>query len=186
MLFLDPELLSHFEYPSANVSIPPHIRVILGNINDVYLTSNKYFANIHPWMPIISKQRFYDVHLLLSPLGKPDIGLLFLAQKLITTHPPASPQAARTELYHAAKHFCLELEGSNIFSLPILQANILIALYEIGHAVYPAAYLTVGACARYAHALGLNVKGVRSRKGKTMIEAEERRRVWWAIVILDR
>ena len=42
---------------------------------------------------------------------------------------------------------------------------ILTAIYEYAHAIYPAAYITIGTCARY----GL-----------------ERRRFWWAIVILDR
>jgi hypothetical protein len=62
-----------------------------------------------------------------------------------------------------------------------------LALYELGHAIYPAAFLSIGACARYAHALGINVsRTLKTRKVLTLVEVEERRRVWWAIVILDR
>lgn len=87
-------------------------------------------------------------------------------------------------MYYAAKHFHLDLEVEGFFSILILQAGILLALYEIGHGIYPAAFLTIGACARYAHALGIGVsKTVKSRKILTLVEAEERRRVWWAIAI---
>ncbi|KAF4951796.1 hypothetical protein F66182_18461, partial [Fusarium sp. NRRL 66182] len=138
-------------------------------------------------MPFISKKRFYDVHVRTLPPSQPDVILLLLCLKLITSLPPARPRDARTPLYYAAKHFYLDLEGEDFFSILNLQAGILLGLYEIGHGIYPAAFLTIGACARYAHALGIHVsKTVKSRKVLTLVEAEERRRVWWAIVILDR
>lgn len=65
----------------------------------------------------------------------------------------------------------------------------LIVLYELGQGIWPAAYLSIGACAGYAHVLGIggseNV-GAQMKKVLTFVELEERRRVWWAIVILDR
>jgi Fungal specific transcription factor domain len=103
------------------------------------------------------------------------------------TMPPVSPRNPRIPLYYTVKHFYLEVEGSSVFSILVLQAGVLLALYELGHAIYPAAFLTIGACARYAHALGINVsRGLNSRRVLTLVEAEERRRVWWAIIILDR
>ena len=69
-------------------------------------------------------------------------------------------QDPRTPLYHVVKHFHLQAEDSNIFSLPVLQAAILLALYELGHAVYPAVFLSVRASARYAHALGISLRDV--------------------------
>jgi hypothetical protein len=79
----------------------------------------------------------------------------------------------------------VEVEGA--FSILVLQAGVLVALYELGHGIYPAAYLSIGACARYAHALGINVSHtVPTRRVLTFVEGEERRRIWWAIVILDR
>jgi hypothetical protein len=90
-------------------------------------------------------------------------------------------------LYLAIKHYYLEVEISETFSLPVLQAGILLGLYEILHAIYPAAFLTIGACARYCHALGINVNGtLNTKRVLTLVEAEERRRAWWAVVILDR
>ncbi|KAL6408671.1 hypothetical protein AUP68_07615 [Ilyonectria robusta] len=35
-------------------------------------------------------------------------------------------------------------------------AVLLLAFYEVAHAIYPAAYLTIGHCARLGHALGIH------------------------------
>ena len=137
-------------------------------------------------MPFVSKKRFYEHYLQPSSLLRSDIVLLLLSLKLIITLPPRSPRNPQTSLYHATKHFCLEVEGS-VFSLPVLQASILVSLYELGHGIYPAAFLSNGACARYAHALGINASGtLNTKKILTLVEVEEGRRTWWAIVILDR
>ncbi|UKZ53304.1 hypothetical protein TrVGV298_007096 [Trichoderma virens] len=72
-------------------------------------------------------------------------------------------------------------------SLQVLQATIFVALYEIGHAIYPAAYLTVGACARYGIALGLDqLMTNNSGFDRSWMEVEEKRRSWWAVLALDR
>ncbi|KAF3403264.1 hypothetical protein DPV78_003533, partial [Talaromyces pinophilus] len=189
LLFLDPSILQHgqVEIPPAVASVPPHILRLIGGEKDIHDTAAKFFDHIHLWMPFISKKRFYDVHLRTLPLSQSDVILLLLCLKLITTFPPARPRDARTPSYYAAKNFYSDLEGKGPFSILILQAGVLLGLYEIGHGIYPAAFLTIGACARYAHALGINVsKTVKPRKVLTLVEAEERRRVWWAIVILDR
>lgn len=88
--------------------------------------------------------------------GGPDLALLFLAMKLITTTPPpVLVSAADLPLYRTTKQFLAQLEAAGTASLIYLQAMILIALYEFGHAVYPAAWMSVGNCVRYASMLGL-------------------------------
>lgn len=189
ILFLDPAILQHgqVETTPAATPIPAYILHLLGDIDEIRITASKFFEHIHLWMPFVSKKRFYEIYLQSSFQSQPDIVLLLLCFKLITTLPPTSPRNPRTILYHTAKHFYLEVEGSSIFSIPILQAGVLIALYELGHAIYPTAFLSIGACARYAHALGINFSKISNiRRVLTMVEVEERRRVWWAIVILDR
>ena len=66
-------------------------------------------------------------------------------------------------------------------------------LYEMGHAMYPAAYLTVGECSRYGLAMGLyrscsptSVIEDAEMRGRSWNEIEENRRVWWAVLIFDR
>ncbi|KAL2698184.1 hypothetical protein AAEP93_010894 [Penicillium crustosum] len=169
ILFLDPALLQHSlleTLPTAGTTVPQDILQLLGDLDEIQLTAMRFFKHIHQWMPFISKKRFYDLYLQPAFRSRPDIVLLLLALKLITTFPPAVEES---------------------FSILVLQAGVLIALYELGHGIYPAAFLSIGACARYAHALGINVsRTAPNRRVLTLVEVEERRRVWWAIVILDR
>lgn len=122
--------------------------------------------------------------------GGPDLALLFLAMKLITTPPPREMRsAADSHLYASCKRFLAQLESAGTLSILYLQAMILVTLYEFGHSIYPAAWMTSGSCVRYAAMLGLpsyqescSILGLCT----TWTEAEERRRVWWATKILDR
>ncbi|KAH6664100.1 putative fungal-specific transcription factor [Halenospora varia] len=189
ILFLDPSLLRYgqVETPQIAPHVPAHILHLLGDMDEIRATASTFFAHIHLWMPFISKKRFHAHYLRTTFQFQPDIVLLLLSLKLITTLPPTDPQNPRTSLYHTVKHFYLEVESSSTLSIQVLQAGVLLALYELGHAIYPAAFLSIGACARYAHALGINVRGnLNTLRVLTLVEVEERRRVWWAIVILDR
>lgn len=60
-----------------------------------------------------------------------------------------------SDLYLHIKQCLLYLGMQNNLSLKRVQAELLIAVYEMGHAIYPAAYLTVGQCVRLGHALNL-------------------------------
>lgn len=187
ILFLDPDLLRLGQIQTLhNISvIPQHVLQLLGSLDEIRLNADKFFRHIHQWMPFISKKRFYELYMQPSFHSRPDVALLLLALRLITTLPLPDLPNPRTPLYHTVKHFYLEVEGS--FSLLVLQAGILVALYELGHGIYPAAFLSIGQCARYAHALGINTSHmVPATKVLTLVEVEERRRVWWAIVVLDR
>lgn len=187
ILFLDPDLLRLGQIQTLHTIpvIPQHVLQLLGSLDEIRLNTDKFFGHIHQWMPFISKKRFYELYMQPSFHSRPDVALLLLGLKLITTLPPPDLPNPRTTLYHTVKHFYLEVEGS--FSLLVLQAGILVALYELGHGIYPAAFLSIGQCARYTHALGINTSHmVPATKVLTLVEVEERRRVWWAIVILDR
>jgi hypothetical protein len=96
----------------------------------------------------------------------PDLAMLFLAMKLVTSSPAgtgtgASLRGRDDALYTRAKAFLALFEANGEVSSLCLQAMVLIALYEHGHAVYPAAWMTVGACVRYANMLGITPSGPR-------------------------
>ncbi|KAK1656472.1 hypothetical protein BDP81DRAFT_444976 [Colletotrichum phormii] len=135
-----------------------------------------------PELPMISKKRI-DMGLSLQNAG-PDLAMLFLSTRLVTT-----PVTHGFDLnpYREAKKSLARLEENGTISLILLQAMILIALYEYGHAIYPAAWMTVGSCARYSDIVGLAPGDFSAlRQDTTWTEAEERRRVWWSVFILDK
>lgn len=175
--------------PQPNPPIPNEVAAHIGDVSNIHSIVRPFFSTIHIWMPIISKKRFATM---LNPLShRPsELSLLVLCMKLCCTPPPEDRKDGRTPLYRAAKRFHYDVEAAGVLSIRILQAGLLIALYELGHAIYPAAYLTVGACARYGMALGIDRFGLElmgdTERTAPWLEIEEMRRVWWAVLILDR
>lgn len=169
------------------VSAPSHLFNVVGDIFEVRLVAARFFETVHTYLPIISKKLFYDR--LINPLLRPraDAALLCLCMKVVIWTPSRYDDDPRTEAYMAAKTYIVELEASGVFTLPVLQACILISLYELGHGIYPAAHMSISACATYGYALGLNIAGTKASYERcTWIEIEEQRRVWWSILILER
>ena len=141
-------------------------------------------------MPIVSKRRWQSQ--MMNPLAtpRPDVKLLLCAMSLLAWSPnqQGARSTARTVEYMSLKRALLDAEMAGLLTVPLLQTTVLISLYEVGHAIYPAAYMSIGSCVRLGLALDLEKqcqKGVHSTPND-LEEEEERRRVWWAIVILDR
>ncbi|KAM6486374.1 hypothetical protein HDV62DRAFT_214517 [Trichoderma sp. SZMC 28011] len=186
--FLDMNIFrqARLELPRPSLAVPAYVSDFLGGDEEVRQMVTTFFSNVYAYMPCISKNWIYQ-HLL-SPLTPvhADSTLLLLSMQLINWTPTAS-ESPKSPAYIAAKQFFFELENAGNLSIRLVQAGIFIALYELGHCIYPAAYMSVGTCARHAVALGLD-KDIKQNNatGLPWDDIEERRRVWWAILILDR
>jgi hypothetical protein len=101
---------------------------------------------------------------------------------------PRDDHAEQSLLYIAAKYFHYELELAGISTFTRLQASLLITVYELGHAILPAAYVSIGGCARQGIVLGIHDRQAPQllRKSRNWLDWEERLRAWWLVVILDR
>jgi hypothetical protein len=90
--------------------------------------------------------------------------------------------------YTTIKSHISLLEATGFLSLEFIQARILVTVFEMGHGLYPAASISISACARTARALGLNKKRFMDTVSDDFSRqrAEEVKRVWWEIVNLDR
>lgn len=187
--FLDHEIFTRGQMgvPVPSTPIPQYLMNQLGGIAEARSVASHYFDTVQDWLPIVSKKRFYD-HLL-NPLFdlRADVALLCLCMKLVSwSSPDADPE---TPLYTTVKQYLIDLEISGIFTLQTLQSCIFITIYELGHAIYPSAYISIGTCTRYAFALGISWRpsaGPGTNNPLSWIDQEERRRVWWAIIIIDR
>ncbi|KAE8454371.1 hypothetical protein EG329_005296 [Mollisiaceae sp. DMI_Dod_QoI] len=188
VFFLDANVFrkAQIDIPRIEAPIPRYVLDLIGEISEQRAIAAKFFETVHSFMPIVAKTRLYGK--LLNPLAprRNDVALLILCMRLSCMMPAEVPMT-RTSEYVAAKRFHAELEITGAFSPQVLQSNVLIALYEYGHAIYPAAYLTIGACARYGISSGLDGTGTsQMRSPCDWIEAEERKRIWWAVLIFDR
>ncbi|QIW97529.1 hypothetical protein AMS68_003047 [Peltaster fructicola] len=190
LFFLDALIFGYAgnQIPSPYVKVPVDGTACLGTSVELRTTTEEYFTTVHSYFPIISKIRLFQ-HLS-NPLHEPgaDYLLLFMAIKLITAEVPSDVAAAQLSAYRDVKALYSYIESRNGFTMQTLQALLLIALFEIGHSIWPAAYLTTGGCARLGHAMGVHSRHATSMlpRTTTWTEQEERRRVAWGIFILDR
>ena len=72
--------------------------------------------------------------------------------------------------------------------MELVQAGLLIAIYEHARGMQRDAWLTVGNCARIGHLLGLHtlLRQLPPRDVEQRVELEDRRRLWWGVVVLER
>ncbi|TFB00150.1 hypothetical protein CCMA1212_008224 [Trichoderma ghanense] len=183
--FLDPDVFSRAQLTVVNAEVPvtDDIAQLVGSVVDIQATSAQFFKSVHTWMPIISKPQFCANLLSRLTYKRAELYLLVLSMKLCC----ARQTTRNNPLYQTVKQLHFKIETSGVLSVPVLQAAILVALYELGHGIYPAAFLSVGSCAQYATALGIDKSILLSNSPKAQwIEEEEHRRIWWAILVLDR
>ncbi len=174
--------------PSINNMITGKLRSSVGDISAVRNAANKYFKSIHLWFPILSELSYYER--LTSVFDKPcsEYSLLSLSMMLITTSPPVKETLdSFTSLYILVKSSIAIVEAATINSLEIVQARLLVSLFEFGHGM-PAAFISIAATVRAAVAIGLNqtIKSPCTDPSADCSKLEEGLRVWWGIVMLDR
>jgi hypothetical protein len=187
--YLDSEVWSSLKFSDrpAQILAPDDICAALGDQADIDSMKAGYFQSIHVWLPFVSKIRVNRVTQVPQSCPKADIALLLLCMKLIQEVPDRyDPQSL--DLYNLAKEFSKRLELEGLLTLSTVQAGVLLLLYELGHGIFPAAFMTISYCARQGVALGLHNKSAPQLYGKPRFwgDWEERQRVWWTILILDR
>lgn len=113
--------------------------------------------------------------------------LLILCIKLCMMDTEHQPK--ELPLYAVARSLCSAAESGGFVSLRLLQSLVLLAVYELSHAIYPAAFLTLGRAARLGMLMGFHDRKDAQqlfKPAETWTLREEQRRTWWAIFILDR
>jgi hypothetical protein len=154
-----------------------------------------YETTIHQWLPMLSIKRLRQDAKALgdSNQGVVDV-LVFLALEALVSQscikadehtilPQSNPS------YLKAKHYSFIAESGGTINIRLIQTIALVALYELGHRIYPAAYLTIGQAVRLATMVGLHSQKDAKQlfiEPETWTLCEEQRRTWWAIVMLDR
>lgn len=189
--FLDHEIFeeARLTIPQPSLHIPQEVYSLLGTIDDLRNIAGRFFTTTHSWFPFLSRKRFEIMLANPNFVPKPEVSALFVAMHLITNVASNCEGTVRSNLYWTAKNYLSTLEINNVMVVQLLQANVLVALYELGHAIYPAAYLSIGKCSSMGKAFGLDNPKHSPQMLKRVgawAELEETRRLWWAILTLDR
>lgn len=189
--FLDGVAFNPGSYPLGRQypQLPPVFEDVCPTATTVHRIVGSYFTSTHSWLPIISKERMQrDLNVPLENTSA-DLASLYLCMRLVGERLPQALQNPQTSFYLSVKGYHFQVESAGLLSVPLLQAGVLLAVYEFGHAILPAAYITIGRCAKIGHAMGIH-HGASSpqmlQPPTTWTEMEERSRMWWAVLLLDR
>ncbi|KAL3419849.1 fungal specific transcription factor [Phlyctema vagabunda] len=143
-----------------------------------------YFRTIHIWFPILSKEKWQSRTDDITAHPSAELAGLLISMALITQSPvqktPDNPM--NNTVYYKAKALFMALVSSGNPSLDIVQAGILVSLYEQGHGMRESARITIASCSRLA--IKLNV--LERRQQTPDVQDTEFGRSWWGLVILDR
>ena len=187
--FYVPDLL---DLTPSNVSLTLEGQVssVVGDGLQLEAMAATYFRTIHTWLPVISEDSYYNqISQARVQLAPSDLSLLTLCMFLVCTIPVDGDIPVQTRALHTqVKSFTAMLEALGTNSLRMLQCRLLLTVFEVGHAMYPAAYISTGASVRAAVALGAN-----ESSSEQLVQvfgdqwrAEEARRTWQGITITDR
>ncbi|KAL3456617.1 hypothetical protein BJX64DRAFT_270296 [Aspergillus heterothallicus] len=151
--------------------------------------SVRYFQTVHSYIPIISRKAFHASLITFGSAQQPDFALLMLIMGLLTYRP--IPDADTTALYLSSRSLFLQAQALCKPSLRLVQAGILLAVYEYSRRSPDHALITLGGCVRMAHSTGLRrpscLPGCKPPGDSAGDEAfTEHTNKWWGILIYER
>ena len=149
-----------------------------------------YFRTVHTWLPVVSETAYYaQLSRFRVEAAPSDFSVLTLCISLVCAIPVDGEISLQTRrLYILIKSLVAMLEAMGMNSLAMLQGRLLLTTFEIGHAIYPSAYISAGANIQAAVALGASATSFAdlSKAFPDPQLAEEARQTWRGIVITNR
>jgi Fungal specific transcription factor domain len=160
------------------------LKCLLSSGKSIEEILREYLRTIGSWFPMISRKRLYQNLIHLSSNPRADFALLLLSIYLVLQSPFHQHESSvtRSPLYYETKQLFGLLQSAEFMSIEMVQSALLITVYEYGHGFFQPAYLSVGICARMAHALGWHKK----RDSSDESSLEEERRVVWGSRMFER
>ncbi|OGM46450.1 hypothetical protein ABOM_004554 [Aspergillus bombycis] len=150
--------------------------------------SVRYFQGIHRYLPIISRKRFHDYLIHVGAFPPASFSVLLLSICLVTYHPeilPKNPQRiSRESLYITIKLVFTQIQAVFPPTVHLIQAGVLLALYEYAHGKPDDAFLSISGCARMGYATGLHHE--RPTHLHHYTKEEEMVNTWTGIIVLER
>ncbi|KAH7131697.1 hypothetical protein B0J13DRAFT_626759 [Dactylonectria estremocensis] len=164
--------------------------------------SARYFQGIHRYMPFISRRRFESGLTTLGATPSAGYSVLLLSLCLITSSPklgwgtgcsrPAkdSRLVYGRSLHLATKSLFAQVQGCYPPSVPLIQAGLLLAMYEYAHGQPDDAFVSIAVCARMGYAARLHLckqaSTDKDNNSDSVLGSEEAANTWWGLIICER
>jgi hypothetical protein len=124
MLFLDPGILQHGQVEISRAATPfQYMFCICLETRMKFAAPHPNSLNTYTCICSLSKKRVYELYLRPSFHSRPDVVPSFSFYQAHYNLPSHKSPESSDPLYHAVKNFYLEVEGSSIVSLAVLQVE---------------------------------------------------------------
>jgi hypothetical protein len=158
------------------------LSILIANGESVQSVTALYFRTIDVWLPILSPKKCIDKLENITSENNPELSNLLLCMYLATRQPgnPSGIKEMQTEVYFEAKTLLTTLTSSGSITIEVIQAGLLLSLYEQGHGMIDVAQLTMSVCTRMAMKMKVALRAAPE------LQNTDFGRLWWGLVILDR
>ncbi|KAK4242707.1 hypothetical protein C8A03DRAFT_40048 [Achaetomium macrosporum] len=165
-----------------------------GTLLDILITKKRakeavslYFNGVNTWFPIIEKAS-YEKQLDMAWDKLPaEASVLALCMALIARPPNQKSSKIGDTVYHSTKAILSLVQSKAPISVQLLQAELLVALYEFSQSMPQQAYLSLGRCLQMTKAFGWHGAEFWAEDRKAFMAKDLKLSsiLWWAIVFLD-
>jgi hypothetical protein len=166
------------------------LKDIIGNHASVQHITARYFTSVNTWFTIVPQSVFASRVDELSTQPSAETGVLVLSMLLAVRGPTENPIAGMGDSLYLSVKGLLSLVESKLpqLSVSILQAELLVALYETFHSLPTQAFMTIGRCCQLIRAFGWHQEAfwTQDRRHTQPQNLKLYSILWWATVYLDR
>ncbi|KAL3479657.1 hypothetical protein BJX99DRAFT_66935 [Aspergillus californicus] len=187
--------------PTAEATLCIQAHRLLVMTMGMYLDgiSVRYFQTIHFFIPIVSRRRFHAHLISFGVTPKADFALVLLCMGLLTytadspenTEPKGRLSVDAMTFYVTTKSLLAQAQALCAPTVHLIQAGVLLAVYEYAHGHLEQAFVSIGSCARMAYSARLHNPSSPSATATPLpqtdwVSREEETITWWGILICER
>lgn len=162
---------------------------ILGHRPAIEHVVASYFGGVNTWFTIIERSSFTAAVEAMWETPSAETAVLLVCMRLILRAPTDNTAAAgmADSLYLSAKTMLSLVQSKVPLSIPLLQAELIVAMYEYSHSMPQQAYMTVGRCFQITKAFGWHYEPFWSEERQSLAPAHLKlcSILWWAVVYID-
>ncbi|KAH8906007.1 hypothetical protein BR93DRAFT_723401 [Coniochaeta sp. PMI_546] len=159
----------------------------VGHRQAVEHVTTYYFNSVNYWFTIIEKRSFDSQVERMWSFPSAEVALLILCMLLIIRTPNESGAAMDDGLYLSVKTAFTLVQSKIPPSISLLQAQLLIGLYEYSHGLSQQAYMSMGSCVQMTRSFGWHLRSFWSEERQQLLPADLKLNsiLWWALVYVD-
>jgi hypothetical protein len=164
--------------------------MILASLKDDFQKTCRTFAvSFNTWIPFLGERQIWDLAAQLTNYPPAESCALLLGIYLIAhkSRKVDTMECIRS-IYPVLKTLHSRLMSSSSPTIEIIQAGLLIAVYEHGQQLGQESYMTIGACSRMGYSIGLQktlqINPPCDPTAKAIFETQNQ--TWWCVIMMER